>query len=115
MNNREMITKVLTAFDNNDTETILAHMADDVTWVMAGYETVSGKQAVEKFFADNADTRVTYNKMKHLIIDGDLIAAHGESQCTNTDGKVYNMYYCDVYELSNGKIKQMTTYTVERK
>lgn len=29
--------------------------------------------------------------MKHLIVDGDMIAAHGESQCTNTDGKVYDM------------------------
>lgn len=49
MSNREIITQVIAAFDNNDAETILTHMTDDVTWIMPGYETVSGKEAVKKF------------------------------------------------------------------
>lgn len=40
----------------------------------------------------------------------------GEVLCRNSkSGEEYDMYYCDVYGLQNGKIKNMVTYSVNKK
>ncbi|WP_350340154.1 nuclear transport factor 2 family protein [Paraflavitalea speifideaquila] len=52
---------------------------------------------------------------EHIIVDGDQVAVNGEVTCKGNDGKVFDMYYCDVYELNKGLIKNMTSYIITKK
>ncbi|WP_315822755.1 nuclear transport factor 2 family protein [Paraflavitalea speifideaquila] len=49
MDNRQIIQEVIAAFDNNQPETILHHLAEDVTWNMVGDQVVSGKDEMRAF------------------------------------------------------------------
>jgi ketosteroid isomerase-like protein len=115
MTNKEIILEVIEAFDRGDGEAITKHMTDDVEWHMLGDQTYIGKEALKNFFADNTEMKVLSATKDHIIVDGDNIAVDGQVQCTGPDGLFYDMYYCDIYELENFKVKRFTTYTVNKK
>jgi ketosteroid isomerase-like protein len=108
MTNKEIILEVIEAFDRGEGEAITKHMTDDVEWHMLGDQTYTGKEALKKFFADNTEMKVLSATKDHIIVDGQV-------QCTGPDGLFYDMYYCDIYELENFKVKRFTTYTVNKK
>lgn len=115
MTNKEIIAQVIEAFDNSDGATITRHMTDDVEWHMLGDQVYSGIETVKKFFNDHQDVKVTSSLKNHLIADGDTIAVSGEITCTESNGNLCNMYYCDIYEMENFKIKKLISYTVGKK
>lgn len=114
MNNREIIKQLVAAFDRNDTEAILSYMTDDVTWRMLGDDPLNGKDNMRAMFA-NADMQLLSSTKDHFIVDGDTVAVDGEVVCKGQNGELMNMYYCDIYDLENGKVKRMTTYAVNKK
>ena len=114
INTKEIINSIIDSFENNEVEAILNHMTDDVEWQMIGDKTISGKDDMRKFFADNKDMKMISSTKKHIIIDGDHVAVDGEVQCSK-DGEVMDMYYCDIYELENELVKKMTTYIINKK
>lgn len=115
METKEIIQKVTAAFDASDTEAILGYMADDVSWEMMGDQTISGKDDMRKFLAGMSDMKMVSSTKKHIIVDGDAAAVHGDVQYKGKDGQLMDMYYCDVYELENGKVEKMTSYIVDKK
>ncbi|MDB5286506.1 MAG: nuclear transport factor 2 family protein [Mucilaginibacter sp.] len=115
MTNKEIIFEVIEAFDRGDGETITKHMTDDVEWHILGDKTYTGKEALKKFFADNTEMKMLSSTKDHVIIDGDNIAVNGQVQCTGPDGEFCDMYYCDIYELENYKVKRLITYIVNKK
>jgi uncharacterized protein len=115
MSNKEILQKVIDAFDANDIESIVKYMADDVEWHMLGDKIISGKDEVRKFFAENANRRMLSSTKNHVIIEGDHAAVDGDVQCTGEDGKPVNLYYCDIYELENGKVNKIVSYTLNKK
>ncbi len=116
MDNRKIINEFLGAFDKNDTEGILNYMTDDVQWNILDDQKISGKQALRSFFEKNKNVVMVSATRDHFILEGDHASVGGEVLCRNTDsGQEYDMYYCDVYELQNGKIKNMVTYTINKK
>jgi ketosteroid isomerase-like protein len=116
MDNKKVINEFLDAFDKNDTEAILKNMTDDVEWDMLNDQKISGKAALRSFFEKNKDMVMVSSTRDHFIVEGDHASVGGEVLCKNTaSGQEYDMYYCDVYELQNGKIKNMVTYNINKK
>ncbi|MDF2187953.1 nuclear transport factor 2 family protein [Paraflavitalea sp. CAU 1676] len=116
MDNRKIITEFLDAFDKNDLEGILSHIAEDASWDILNDQKIVGKEALRKFFYDNQNMKVVSATREHFIVDGDRASVGGEAICKNMDsGDEYDMYYCDVYGLKNGKINNMVTYTINKK
>ena len=114
MENRQIIEVITKAFNDDDDETILKYMADDVEWHMLGDDVISGKENISLFFSKNPEIKVITCTQDHFLIDGDQASVSGEVQCQNQDGKVFDMYYCDIYELLDGKVKKMITYGVKK-
>jgi uncharacterized protein len=115
MNNNETIHQVIDAFDNNDTESILGLVTNNVEWHMLGDQVIKGKDGMKAFFEKNADMKMLTSTKDHIIVEGDRAAVDGHVQCTDKNGKLMDMYYCDVYELEQGKVKKMVSYTINKK
>jgi uncharacterized protein len=114
MDTKEIINSLIKSFEGNDIEAILNHMTDDIEWQMIGDKTISGKDEMRKFFADNEDMKMISSTKKHTLIDGDHVAVDGEVQCSK-NGEVTDMYYCDIYQLENEQVKKMISYIINKK
>ncbi len=115
MSNEEIVRAVVTAFDSSDNETILSHMAHDVQWLMLGSSTISGKEGMRTFFDEHPEIKILSITKDNFIFDGDIAVVNGEASCSGAGDKVYNMFYCDIYELQNSKVKKLTSYTVDKR
>lgn len=99
------------AFANNDIETVLSLVTDDVRWEMAGDVPVMGKTDMEAALREAADGEPMQLTIHHIITHGRSAAVNGELQ--DSDGARFG--FCDVYDLSglrNPKIKKLTSYVV---
>ncbi len=114
MSTKDIINSIIESFESNDVESVLNQMTDDVEWQMIGDKTISGKDEMRKFFADNGDMKMISSTKNHTIIDGDHVAVDGEVQCSK-NGEVTDMYYCDIYQLENEQVKKMISYIVNKK
>lgn len=113
MDNRKILQQFLDVFNKNDIEGILGHMTDDVQWTILEDRQLTGKEAVRKFLYDYKDIQVASATRDHFIVEGDHASVGGEAVCRNVkSGEEFDMYYCDVYQLQNGKIRNMVTYIV---
>ncbi len=115
MTNKEIVLELIRAFDTSDTEAILKHLTDDIEWNIVGDQVISGKDEMQKFFANHADMEMITSTKNHIIIDGDQVVVDGIVQCSGKDDQVFDMHYCDIYELENGLVKKMTSYIVTKK
>jgi|SRR5471030_1061601 len=114
MNNRQVIAAITEAFNTNNDEAILTHMTDDVEWHMLGNNVMAGKQTIADFFKNNPQIKVINCTQDHFLVDGDQASVSGEIECSNNEGKPFKMYYCDIYELLNGKVKKMVTFGISK-
>jgi ketosteroid isomerase-like protein len=115
MENREIILKLTEAFDTYDQKTILNHIADDVEWNMLGESLITGKENMAAFFNEHSSVKILSSSKDHIVVDGDQVAVDGEMKCIGPDNKIHEMYYCDIYELENSKVKKLISYTVNKK
>lgn len=115
MSNREIVMEIVAAFDNNDIEAILNCVDDDIEWKMLGENTITGKENLRQFFADHTDMKMISSTKEHVIIDGDQACVAGTVNCSDGKGNDFYMHYCDIYEIVNGKIKTMITFSVNKK
>lgn len=114
MKNRELIEQVIAAFDANDITAILHYLSDDIEWEMLGDKTIRGKDAIRAIFSGGG-VKTVASTVRHMILDGDRAAVTGEVKCQAPDGALFEMYYCDIYEISNDKISRMITYPIDKK
>jgi len=114
MNNREIIIEFNNAFDKGSSDDIAKFISEDFEWHMLGDSIIKGKESLLKFFAEHPDMKVITVSKDYIIVDGDKASVAGEVKCTDKTGKIYDMYYCDVYELEEGLITKMISYTVNK-
>jgi ketosteroid isomerase-like protein len=115
MENRALIMELVEAFDKSESEKILSYLSDDFQWHMLGDFFISGKENMSKFLQDHADMGILSCSKDRILVDGDRVAVEGEVQCSGKDEVIYDMYYCDIYELERGKVNKMISYTVNKK
>lgn len=111
MNNKEIVRQVAQGLLDADIDKVLSHMTDDVQMGWPGYfELEPGKDAIRKFFADIPE--IVSGSIESLIADGDTVAGTGRVTTRHKDGSLKNSFFCDVYELENGKVKRLKSYMV---
>jgi ketosteroid isomerase-like protein len=112
MDNKEIIQEIILAFDNSDIETILRHVTDDIVWEMRDDKgmVVKGKENLLNFFSEYNEMRMVGSTKDHIIVDVDQVAVDGIVQMQGKDAVPFEMYYCDIYELKDGKINRMISY-----
>ena len=112
MDNTQILEKTIAAFEKNDPSLIPELFAEDGEWQMIGkeIETVKGRD-MQQWFQQNQGIEMISSTINHKIISGNTAAVDGEVVCKGPDGKVSSMFYIDVYDFENGKIKLMKSYT----
>jgi ketosteroid isomerase-like protein len=113
--NREIVIEFNTAFDTNNNDDIAKLIAEDFEWHILGDCIIKGKENVLKFFAEHPDMKVITASKDYIIVDGNRASVAGKAKCTDKTGKICDMDYCDVYELAEGLITKMISYTVSKK
>lgn len=113
--NKEIIIAFNMAFDQGKSEDIAPLIAEDFEWHLLGDSVIKGKNNLLQFFADHPDMKIITVTKEHILADGDTAFVSGEVQCTDKSGQIYDLYYCDVYELADGLITKMISYTVNKK
>jgi len=114
MENQALFEKVLQTFDNNDSDGLIALVTDDFEWQMLGDQTIKGKDQLEKLFADTGNTEMVGCTKEMKILEGNKAACNGIVTMKNGNGDEFEMYYCDLFEFENGRLKKIVTYNLKK-
>lgn len=108
--NKETIEKYMEGFRKSDHQMILSCLTDDVVWEMPGIYSHNGKEAFDKEIENENFIGSPTIQVKRLIEENNIVIAEGSVQSKMKDGKELNAVFCDVFEMTGGKIKGLTSY-----
>jgi ketosteroid isomerase-like protein len=120
--NKKLMEEIFAAAGNldqavRDRSLFIASLADDAKWVVTGQyswsRTFTGKQSilndlhghVRSLLVDRARTVA-----HRFIADGDHVVVEAKGNNLTKSGVRYDNDYCLVFELENGKIKEVREY-----
>ncbi|HKC09674.1 MAG TPA: nuclear transport factor 2 family protein [Methylomirabilota bacterium] len=113
--NKSTVGRYLEGFRKSDHAQILSCLTDDVEWEMPGAFHLVGKLAFDKEIENDAFVgRPTITTVR-MIEENDIVVAEGRVQAKRRDGGVLNAVFCDVFVMSNARIRRLTTYLAEVK
>jgi uncharacterized protein len=110
--NKTTVQKYIEGFNRTDHQMILSCLTDDIEWLMPGTFYLQGKEAFDRaiendVFIGNPTVRVT-----RMVEENDVVVAEGTVRVAFKVGGYLNAVFCDVFEMSGGKVKRLTTYLV---
>ena len=92
-------------------------LADDASWKVIGSSpwsgTYEGKRAITdelmrplfRQFADRYKARAI-----RIVAEHDVVVVEARGRVTTKSGKPYDQTYCYVFQLSDGKVRELTEY-----
>lgn len=89
-------------------------LADDFEWVEwadgvpAGGARTRGKAAFVQNFGDD----VLRDDIQRITEEGNVVVVEGVAHVTKKDGKKFDVQFCNIFELENGKISRKSSYGV---
>lgn len=110
--NKELISKVNTAFAEGNAEKFLAFCDENVKWTMVGESTIEGKDGIRKWMASMPKEPPQFT-VDNVIADGDFVSAYGDMTMKEKDGQPASYSYCDVYRLRGDKIIELTSFVIK--
>ncbi len=112
--NKRTVQKYMDGFIVSDHQMILSCLTDDVVWYMPGFFHLTGKEAFDKEIEnDNFEGRPDI-KIIRMIEENDMVVAEGSVQSRIKAGGMLDALFCDVFHMEKGKIKQLTTYLMNK-
>jgi uncharacterized protein len=113
--NKKIVERYMDGFNKSDHKQILTCLTDDVIWKMPGYFHLEGKEHFDKEIENDAFIGRPIVTVVRMTEENDVVIAEGTVRSQKENGGFLNAEFCDVFEMQNGKIKQLTTYLVELK
>ncbi|HKK11557.1 MAG TPA: nuclear transport factor 2 family protein [Flavobacteriaceae bacterium] len=111
MKNKEIVKQVMNAFLEHDVEKAVTFMSDDIKVGWPGYfDLETGKDAIRKFYK-NVPQMIS-SKTGEFIEEGNTVVGTGTVTSKHEDGSLKNSFFCDVYKLEAGKVKEIQSYMV---
>ena len=115
--NKQLVHYVFTELAEGNSQPLVAHMADDVRWVITGRsawsQTWVGKEAVVHNLFGLLRERIAGRIRivpRRLVADGDTVVVEARGANTTRDGAFYDNSYCWVIRLQEGQIKELREY-----
>ena len=115
MSNKKVVETYMDAFNEHDHARILSCLADDVIWDMPGFFYHEGKEAFDKEIENDAFVGKPNITVIRLVEEGNIVIAEGAVTTQMKNGGVLDAVFCDVFHFEGNKIKQLTTYLMNRK
>ena len=113
--NKETVAKYLEGFNKSDHQQILACLTEDVEWEMPGAFHLVGKDAFDKEIENEAFVGKPIVTTIRMVEEDDVVVVEGQVRAKKKDGGFLNAVFCDVFVMSNARIKRLTTYLTEVK
>lgn len=101
-------------YNTGDNAKILSCLAEDVTWEMAGFFNLKGKDQFDKEVNKGADGNPVIT-ISQLVEEDNIVVAEGTLKCKIKNGGSIDALFCEVFHFDNGKVKKLTTYYIEKK
>lgn len=111
-NNKKTVDKYMEGFRRSDHSMILECLADDVVWVMPGVYRHEGKEAFDKEIENDNFVGSPTIQIMRLTEENDVVIAEGAVQGKMKNGNSLDAVFCDVFEMSDGKIRGLTSYLI---
>ena len=108
--------QIAEAFSRHDFEATFAYLAEDVRWNIVGESLVEGKEDVISVCRESAAylTGVTTEFVRfRSVITDDCVVVDSVAEYSDKEGKRSRVASCDLYDFTNGKLTEITSYTVE--
>ena len=113
--NKKTVQRYLDGFNRSDHEQILSCLTEDVEWEMPGAFHHVGKLACDKEIENDAFVGRPTITTTRMVEENDVVVAEGQVRAKRKDGSVLNAVFCDVFAMTNARIKRLTTYLAEVK
>ena len=113
--NKKTVERYLDGFSKSDHEQILSCLTEDVEWEMPGAFHHVGKRAFDKEIDNDAFVGSPTITTTRMVEEDDVVVAEGQVRTKRKDGSVLNAVFCDVFAMTNGRIRRLTTYLAEVK
>jgi uncharacterized protein len=110
--NKQVVRKLNKAFEDDDVQTILSCLADDIRWDVPGHFTCKGKQEFQSQIHNDAFEGAPIITIKNEIAEDDHLAVEGSVTSKLKGGAPFNAVFHNTYLLKDGKVKAMTSYVV---
>ncbi len=113
--NKKTVQKYMDAFTKTDHAEILSCLTEDVEWVIPGMFHIKGKAAFDREIENDAFTGSPVIEVARMTEEQNIVVAEGRVRCEKKEGGFLNVVFCDVFEMSDAKIKRLTSYLMEVK
>jgi len=113
--NKKIVERYLDGFRKSDHEQILSCLTEDVEWEMPGAFHLVGKRAFDKEIENDAFVGSPTITTTRMVEENDVVVVEGQVRARRKDGGVLNAMFCDVFAMSNARIRRLTTYLAEVK
>jgi SnoaL-like protein len=104
------------AFSHHDFEAAYPCLADDVRWNIVGQRRVEDKEKVIAVCRESAayltDVATNFVKFRTVVTD-DCVVIDSVAEYTDREEQLSYVASCDIYDFTNGKVSEITSYTVE--
>ena len=113
--NKRTVERYLDGFNKSDHEQILSCLTEDVEWEMPGAFHLVGKHAFDKEIENDAFVGKPAITTTRMVEENDVVVAEGQVRAKRKDGGVLNAVFCDVFVMTDARIRRLTTYLAEVK
>jgi ketosteroid isomerase-like protein len=114
--NKRLVLGFVEALSSGNLERVTAALADDATWWIPGSLPVSGTHCGKKAILEDFMGRVPFRpgsvsiEVRQAIGESDCVAIEWITRARNAAGRAYENYYCYMFRLGNGKIREVREY-----
>lgn len=115
MSNKKIVETYMAGFNASDHEKILSCLTDDVVWEMPGFFYLTGKEQFDKEIENPAFTGSPTITITRMVEEGNIVVAEGEVKGKMKNGGLLDVVFCDVFHFRYDKIKQLTSYVMNKK
>lgn len=115
MSNKKVVETYMDGFRASDHGKVLSCLTDDVVWLMPGFFLKQGKAEFDSEIENENFVGSPVITITRLVEEGNIVVAEGEVQGKMKNGGALDAVFCDVFHFENTKIKQLTTYLMNKK
>lgn len=115
MSNKKIVEAYMEGFRRSDHAMILACLTDDVVWEMPGFFHLEGKEQFDGEIENPNFEGKPVITITRLVEEGNIVIAEGGVIGKFKNGGILDAVFCDVFHFRNGKIRQLTTYLMNKK
>ena len=87
-------------------------LADDFEWIEWGDGVPPGgvRTRGKAAFVENFGDDELHDDIVRVIEEGNVVMVEGVAHVSKKDGKKFDVQFCNIFEIENGKIKRKSSY-----